>query len=166
MAGGASPPLRLCNILFFILMSYAGDAYRFFTSFRMTCLRYVVILSEAKDLCGSNTINIKFMLLHNTTVCLPFIPNSQFPIPNLSNSHSFSIFHFPFSIPNSPFPIPNYLSFPRLLTTSSSISSISAMHLPCSNLLVYPTYRSPQLAFSSGCSIQYSIFRVRSAGSL
>ena len=47
-------------------MSYAYDAYRFFTSFRMTRLSYVVILSEAKDLCGSNYINIKFMLLHNS----------------------------------------------------------------------------------------------------
>ena len=42
--------------------------YRFFASLRMTHLRYVVILSEAKDLYASNTINIKFMLLHNTTV--------------------------------------------------------------------------------------------------
>ena len=42
-------------------MSYAGDAYRFFTAFRMTCLCYVVILSEAKDLYESNTLDIKFM---------------------------------------------------------------------------------------------------------
>ena len=40
-------------------MSYADDTYRFFTLFRMTRLRIVVILSEAKDLYESNTINIK-----------------------------------------------------------------------------------------------------------
>ena len=34
--------------------------YRFFTSFRMTRLRSDVILSEAKDLCESITINIGF----------------------------------------------------------------------------------------------------------
>ena len=44
-------------------MSYACDAYRFFTSFRMTRLRSDVILSEAKDLCESITINIGFLLL-------------------------------------------------------------------------------------------------------
>ena len=45
------------------MMSYAGDAYRFFTSFRMTRFRFVVILSEAKDLYESYTINIRVLLL-------------------------------------------------------------------------------------------------------
>ena len=91
------------------MMSFAGDAYRFFTSFRMTRLRFVVILSKAKDLYVSNTINIMFLLLQYTTVVYPyvehnrrattqdrpydhslFIPNSQF------KNRSFSIIHFPF----------------------------------------------------------------------
>ena len=36
--------------------------YRFFTSFRMTCLRFVVILSRAKNLYESTTNHIKFKL--------------------------------------------------------------------------------------------------------
>ena len=44
-----------------IMMSFVGDMYRFFTSFRMTCFRFVVILSEAKDLYESDTINISFL---------------------------------------------------------------------------------------------------------
>ena len=58
-------PLLLCNTISSFMMSYVGDAYRFFTSFRMTHLRFVVILSEAKDLCESNTINIIFEVTGN-----------------------------------------------------------------------------------------------------
>ena len=49
------------------MMSYVGDSYRFFASLRMTRLRFVVILSEAKDLYESNTISIRFLLLQYTT---------------------------------------------------------------------------------------------------
>ena len=54
------------------MMSFVGDMYRFFTSFRMTPIRFVVILSEAKDLYESNTINIIFVLLQYTTVSTMF----------------------------------------------------------------------------------------------
>ena len=62
-------------------MLYAGDVYRFFTSFRMTRLRFVVILSGAKDLYESNTINIKLMLLHHCKggIAFPFMEKVAAP---------------------------------------------------------------------------------------
>ena len=56
-------PVVLYHLDFSIMMSYTGDAYRFFASLRMTCLRVVVILNEAKDLYESNTGNTTFLLL-------------------------------------------------------------------------------------------------------
>ena len=45
------------------MMSYVFGVYRFFTALRMTRLRFVVILSKAKDLYESNTSNIGLLLL-------------------------------------------------------------------------------------------------------
>ena len=44
-------------------MLFAGDVYRFFASLRMTRLRFVVILSVAKDLYESIISNIRITLI-------------------------------------------------------------------------------------------------------
>ena len=59
------------------MMLYISDSYRIFTSFRMTRIRFAVILSGAKDIYKSNTINIRILLLGY----IPVIHYS-FPIPN------------------------------------------------------------------------------------
>ena len=54
-------PLQQCNTIIILLdMLFANEMYRFFTSFRMTRLSLVVILSGAKDLYESRIDNSRF----------------------------------------------------------------------------------------------------------